>query len=150
MTQIQAQFNFASISSDREITRMPPIDINADAADLLEGLADSFKALSPMVTGRYNERSHQCGTVSPPIREDRCHPCGSLKADQESGVITTPGGYKIEQIGQYEWKITGQDGKWTRSGVIHMSRKAIVRANLPRGISNAIRRSSCQTARASM
>jgi Domain of Unknown Function (DUF1521) len=34
--------------------------------------------------------------------------------DQQSGVITTPGGYKIEQLGQYEWKITGQDGKWTR------------------------------------
>jgi len=56
----------------------------------------------------------RCGTVSPPVREDCCHPSGSLKVDQESGVITTPGGYKIEQVGQYEWKITGQDGKWTR------------------------------------
>jgi hypothetical protein len=114
MTQIQAQFSFASISSDREITPMPPIDVNAEVVDLLEGLADFFKTLSPTMTGPNRAPNHRCGTVSPPIREDRCHPCGSLRVDQDSGVITTPGGYKIEQVGQYEWKITGPDGKWTR------------------------------------
>ncbi len=40
-------------------------------------------------------------------------PPGTLQVDK-NGVITTPGGYKIEQLGQFEWKITGPDGKNTR------------------------------------
>ncbi len=38
----------------------------------------------------------------------------SLKVDKESGKITTPGGYTIEQVGQFEWKVTGPDKKETR------------------------------------
>ena len=38
----------------------------------------------------------------------------SLKVDSSSGKITTPGGYQIEQLGQFEWKVTGPDGKSTR------------------------------------
>jgi len=113
MTQIQTQFNFASISSERQIATLPRIDANTEASDLLRSLADFFSALRPLVAEPYNE-SCRCGTVSPPVREDSCHPSGGLKVDQESGVITTPGGYKIEQVGQYEWKITGCDGNWTR------------------------------------
>ncbi|QRK13864.1 DUF1521 domain-containing protein [Archangium violaceum] len=37
----------------------------------------------------------------------------SLKVDKD-GKITTPGGYVIEQLGQFEWKITGPDKKETR------------------------------------
>jgi hypothetical protein len=37
----------------------------------------------------------------------------SLKVD-DNGKITTPGGYQIEQLGQFEWKVTGPDGKNTR------------------------------------
>lgn len=37
----------------------------------------------------------------------------SLKVDKD-GKITTPGGYTIEQMGQFEWKITGPDKKETR------------------------------------
>lgn len=37
----------------------------------------------------------------------------SLKVDKD-GKITTPGGYQIEQLGQFEWKVTGPDGKHTR------------------------------------
>ena len=80
----------------------------------MKSLADFFKALGQIMPESYTEPGAVVGPVSPPVREDCCHPSGSLKVDQESGVITTPGGYKIEQIGQYEWKITGQDGKWTR------------------------------------
>lgn len=54
----------------------------------------------------------QCAPVAPPSLEDSAHPTGSLKAD--GSVITTPGGYKIEMVGQYNWKITGPDGKTTR------------------------------------
>ena len=113
MTQIQTQFNFLSISTEQQIARMPRIDANPETVDLLKSLGDFFQALGQFMPESYTEPG-RCGTVSPPVREDCCHPSGSLKVDQESGVITTPGGYKIEQIGQYEWKITGQDGKWTR------------------------------------
>jgi len=53
----------------------------------------------------------QSAPVSPPAPVDSTHPEGSLTVDQSSGVITTPGGYKIEATGQYEWNITGPDGK---------------------------------------
>jgi hypothetical protein len=52
------------------------------------------------------------GCVSPPLWGDCTHPEGSLKTD--GSVITTPGGYKIEATGQFEWQITGPDGKTTR------------------------------------
>jgi hypothetical protein len=49
----------------------------------------------------------------PPMPADQGHPQGSLKTNPE-GVVTTPGGYKIEQLKQYDWKITGPDGKETK------------------------------------
>ncbi|OJT17493.1 hypothetical protein BO221_46155 [Archangium sp. Cb G35] len=52
-------------------------------------------------------------TPTPPAPSDSSHPSGSLKTDK-NGVITTPGGYKIEATSQFEWKITGPDGKNTR------------------------------------
>lgn len=52
------------------------------------------------------------GTPSAPAPTDSGHPSGSLKKDA-NGVITTPGGYKIEQLKQHDWKITGPDGKST-------------------------------------
>jgi hypothetical protein len=51
---------------------------------------------------------------STPTPNEGTHPAGSLKADPSSGVITTPGGYKIEQLKQFDWKITGPDGKETK------------------------------------
>lgn len=47
---------------------------------------------------------------SAPAPVDSCHPQGSLQVGQD-GVITTPGGYKIQATGQYEWNVTGPDGK---------------------------------------
>lgn len=113
MTQISTQFSFTSISIDQQATVLPRFDCNPRRADLLKDLADFFNSLK-QIAPQQPDGAGCCRTISPPLREDRCHPAGSLKVDQESGVITTPGGYKIEQIGQYEWKITGQDGKWTR------------------------------------
>ena len=52
-------------------------------------------------------------TPSTPVPSDSSHPPGSLKTDS-NGVITTPGGYKIEATSQFEWKVTGPDGKSTR------------------------------------
>jgi len=48
----------------------------------------------------------------PPTTENGTHPMGSLQV--KDGVITTAGGYKIEQLGQFTWQITGQDGKTTK------------------------------------
>lgn len=54
----------------------------------------------------------QCAPVSAPDFAESCHPAGSLYTGGDS--IYTPGGYRIEMLGQYEWKITGPDGKWIR------------------------------------
>ncbi|MCP3141405.1 DUF1521 domain-containing protein [Pyxidicoccus xibeiensis] len=48
-----------------------------------------------------------------PKWQDMMRPKDQLKVDA-NGVITTPGGYKIEQLGQFEWKVSGPDGKHTR------------------------------------
>ena len=72
---------------------------------------DSFQG--PRSTGECPGRTPSPCHTEPPQPSDACHPRGSLKTD-ESGVVTTPGGYKIEAGGQYEWKITGPDGKSTR------------------------------------
>ena len=47
------------------------------------------------------------GAESPPRN-------AGLKVDKDSGKITTPGGYTIEPMGQFEWKVTGPDKKETR------------------------------------
>ncbi|MBZ4417161.1 DUF1521 domain-containing protein [Myxococcus sp. RHSTA-1-4] len=49
-----------------------------------------------------------------PDYSDYFKPKDKLKVDSGTGTITTPGGYKIEQLGQFEWKISGPDGKSTR------------------------------------
>jgi Domain of Unknown Function (DUF1521) len=113
MTKIQTTLNLVSVSSERQPNVMPRVWANDEQADLFAELAKFFDSLRQIIP-QPREGACQPGTVSPPCREECCHPSGSLKVDQEAGVITTPGGYKIEQIGQYEWKITGQDGKWTR------------------------------------
>ncbi|MFP2964339.1 DUF1521 domain-containing protein [Myxococcus sp. 1LA] len=66
--------------------------------------------------------SKQAGTsgASPAFPAERPNPldavreANSLKVDSGSGKVTTPGGYTIEQLGQFEWKITGPDGANTR------------------------------------
>jgi hypothetical protein len=52
------------------------------------------------------------GCCNFPTPADSTHPSGSLQTD--GNVITTPGGFKIEATGKFEWKITGPDGKETR------------------------------------
>lgn len=50
--------------------------------------------------------------IMPPSVWDSGQPTGSLRTN--GNAIETAGGYKIEMLGQYEWKITGPDGKSTR------------------------------------
>ena len=61
------------------------------------------QATAQALTGQ----SCPCSAPSP---VDSSHPAGSLQVGQD-GVITTPGGYKIQATGQYEWNVTGPDGK---------------------------------------
>ena len=52
-------------------------------------------------------------TPSTPSTGDSSHPSGSLQTGKD-GIITTPGGYQIQALSQFEWKVTGPDGKTTR------------------------------------
>lgn len=78
--------------------------------------ADFEVALARLDTGIVPELTRyalgQCAPVSAPDCADFCHPIGSLYT--RGDTIYTPGGYRIEMLGQYEWKITGPDGKWIR------------------------------------
>ena len=50
--------------------------------------------------------------MAPPNVQDSGHPAGALR--KEGDTLITPGGYKVEQLNQFEWQITGPDGKNTR------------------------------------
>ncbi len=86
-------------------------DYNQMLSDLFASLSKFFDSFggNQFDTGGQNPT---CGCTSPPIIDDSSHPSGSLKTD--GGKITTPGGYTIEPLSQFEWKITGPDGKSTR------------------------------------
>jgi hypothetical protein len=89
----------------------PPTGIGGDMrSQLLNALADMFQAFGNMFGGGGGQCG-QPGQVSPPCPSD-CSPSGQggLTKD-DKGVVTTPGGYKIESTGQYDWQITSPDGK---------------------------------------
>lgn len=91
--------------------------IDAASRSLLQGAGQMFGGMGDLFS-QFADLfdSGQCGGCFPPVSEpsidDSSHPSGSLKADGD--VVTTPGGYQIEMLGQHEWKITGPDGKSTR------------------------------------
>jgi hypothetical protein len=89
-------------------------DINGILSDIFEDFAGLFDAFggAQFNDGCDRQSIRQGGCVLPPSPDDGTHPAGSLRTD--GGVITTPGGYKIEATGQFEWTITGRDGKTTR------------------------------------
>ncbi len=85
-------------------------DVNHLLSDIFEDFSKLFDALGNQQT-KGDPNIWQGGCCTPPIFEDSCHPANSLKSD--GNVVTTPGGFKIESTGQYDWKITGPDGKET-------------------------------------
>ncbi|HVF42701.1 MAG TPA: DUF1521 domain-containing protein [Pyrinomonadaceae bacterium] len=120
MTCIPGTFNQSDIFGDI-FSQFSNASLNPEAASLLEAAGQFLEAagnfLSEMAQmgGAQNLNDspfNTCCPVSEPDPADSTHPAGSLTA--EGDVITTPGGYKIEMVGQYEWKITGPDGKTTR------------------------------------
>jgi hypothetical protein len=78
-------------------------DIFSDFSPLFDSVANQFSGARSIAAG---------GCVVPPSPLERSQPAGSLKTD--GSVITTAGGYRVEATGQFEWKITGPDGKTTR------------------------------------
>jgi hypothetical protein len=107
-------FNFNSSAVPADI--FADIDSSALAGvdDILTDIFSDFAPLFDSVGNQFsgNQRILGGGCVVPPAPFESCHPQGSLKSD--GNAVTTPGGYKIEATGQFEWKITGPDGKTTR------------------------------------
>lgn len=84
-------------------------------------LGDLFKILDRFRPGNFNFGNGSGGgcanpslpaPINPPRIDCGHQPSGSLKVD--GNKVTTAGGYTIEQLGQFEWKITGPDNKSTR------------------------------------
>jgi Domain of Unknown Function (DUF1521) len=108
--------DFASPNQNQfQLPRMGLNNVVSQISTLLERMAKSFESLGS--SQGFHGGNGGCGCASkpapinPPIWQDGCHPKNSLKT--EGNVITTPGGYKIEMQGQFDWKITGPDGKKT-------------------------------------
>lgn len=86
-----------------------------DVNDILSDIFSNFARLFDTLGGANTQNQQGIlpgGCCTPPQPSDGTHPAGSLTTD--GGVITTPGGYKLEATGQFEWKITGPDGKETK------------------------------------
>ena len=100
----------ASLFRQLEPELLALLESSSDLAGAMGDFTDKFDAL----VRRFGQTSAlcQCAPVAPPTFEDSSHPAGSLRAGQDS--VTTAGGYRIEMLGQHEWKITGPDGASTR------------------------------------
>jgi hypothetical protein len=93
--------------------------VSPELSDLLEAATRLFDAaddysnrIARFRGGEEFFGATDCACVRAPVSLPDPADSGSLKT--EGDMITTPGGYKIELIGQHEWKITGPDGKETR------------------------------------
>jgi hypothetical protein len=117
LNKLEAQLVRAATASAPQATQAPQTTQGAAAADSTGFIP--FKA-APTTPGSYQTPRSLDDiwkmAVGPetPNPSQGTHPAGSLKADPSSGVITTPGGYKIEQLKQFDWLITGPDGKTTK------------------------------------
>ena len=69
-------------------------DIFSEFAGVFDSVGSNFSGSQSIAAG---------GCVVPPTPFESSQPQGSLKTD--GSVITTPGGYKIEATGQFEWTI---------------------------------------------
>ncbi|HEX8189973.1 MAG TPA: DUF1521 domain-containing protein [Pyrinomonadaceae bacterium] len=114
------QFNVTDLGPDPAAGGAPDAGLLAElegAAVVSAGAGDDYAAaLSRLDAAGVKDLTRyalgQCAPVSAPDLADCCHPAGGLQTYGDS--IYTPGGYRIEMLGRYEWKITGPDGKWIR------------------------------------
>lgn len=97
----------AAVNTVTELTKVATAQLEQITKSLAHSLEHSNSKSSDHVS------THDTvGCPSDPEEYARTHPAGSLKVD-DKGVITTAGGYKIEATAQFNWKITGPDGKST-------------------------------------
>lgn len=95
-----------------------PGDVLGNLLRIVGNLSQNLNRLQSMFQGFGQGNGCGCGNpaqpapIQPPTIGDSAQPSGSLKVD--GNKITTAGGYTIEPIGQFEWKVTGPDGKFTR------------------------------------
>lgn len=85
--------------------------------DVINTFDGAVNPVSPgIVAGNGGCYGHNAPTWPSPIEApdylESSQPSGSLTTD--GNKITTAGGYTIEPLSQFEWKITGPDGKSTR------------------------------------
>jgi len=90
--------------------------LDPSSMSLLQNVGDMLGAMGDFFNQFASQLQSGGGTgsftpLSAPSPEDGSQPSGSLKADGDT--ITTPGGYQIKMTGQYNWEITGPDGKKT-------------------------------------
>ena len=117
--------NIQSLAQDRFglaglcFTPQMLLTLNPEITALLDASTKFLEAAGNFLGGmqRLNEQLAQTGAqqpapVSMPSPSDSTHPAGSLQV--KDNVVTTPGGYKIEMLGQFEWKITDKEGHSTR------------------------------------
>jgi uncharacterized protein DUF1521 len=74
---------------------------------VLSAFEQAFKQMGDQLGSILGGHTPQC---QPPNPIDSAPPAGSLSVGKD-GVITTPGGYKLEATKQFEWTITAPDGK---------------------------------------
>lgn len=114
MGNINFNFNFSASTSTQGLWGGLNTNALSGVNDILSDLFTNFNSLFQQFNSGQNNFSNIAagGCCLPPNPADSYQPSGSLST--EGGVITTPGGYKIEATGQHEWKVTGPDGKETR------------------------------------
>lgn len=114
MGNINFNFNFSASTNTQGLWGGINTNALSGVNDILSDLFTNFNSLFQQFGNGQNNFSNIAagGCCQPPNPVDSYQPQGSLKTD--GGVITTPGGYKIEAMSQFEWKITGPDGKETR------------------------------------
>jgi hypothetical protein len=74
---------------------------------VLSAFEQAFKQLGDQLGSILGGHTPHC---QPPNPADSAPPAGSLSVGKD-GIITTPGGYKLEATKQFEWTITAPDGK---------------------------------------
>jgi len=117
-TQAQGNVNTSTIARNAQLieSTLNLVEKAVDLAGKAVGVAG--KAMDQMSQAAPAKQADAAGT-SGAFPAERPHPldavreANSLKVS-EDGKITTPGGYTIEQLGQFEWRVTGPDGKNTR------------------------------------
>lgn len=110
----QVQFNGGNSPLNQILPKQLPAEITRPGSvmnNFLQGFQEGFaQGLMEGLQGAISQPTCPC---EPPVPSDGGQQ-GGMKVDKATGEITTPGGYKIKPTAQFEWTVTGPDGKTTR------------------------------------